>query len=129
MSGVDGAEAGPAGRHSTHGRKLSATVIELPGQAGARRRLLASSILCALEDLGISDRFRVIECGPFQRVEIDGFAAVIMPCASPDFQFELRMNTGPRVLLITDDIAMMVDFVRQDGHARIGNSPALQGVL
>lgn len=130
MTGFDlNAEAGLSAGGMAAEVVRSAEIIDLPGREAARVRLLANSIVDVLEGLAFLDAFRVVDCGQSQRIEVDAFAAVMLPAASRDLLFELRTNAGPRILLVTDDQGMMVDFVRQYVRARIDNDPALQECL
>ena len=103
--------------------------IRLPDWRYVRARRLKHAIVDAIAAMDFEASCRLRPLGSSTCIDIDEFAAIIIPSGSRDFLFLLRMRRGPRILLSTDDMDMLVDFVRQYAWARIGQDPVLRGFL
>ena len=88
------------------------------------------SFVNVLEEVGCDDiTYRYIRSGSCRRFPIDEYASVILPASCKELLFQLQMRVGPKVLLVTDDIAVMSDFVRQYAQARMHGHKDLRAVL
>ena len=108
---------------------VPSNIIKLPDWQDIRAWHLKSAIVEAVAEVDSEVVCRMKPLGSSRRIDIDDFAAIIMPIGSRDLLFLLRMKCGPRILLSTDDMDMMVDFVRQYVWARVGQDPVLQGLM
>ena len=108
---------------------VPSNIIKLPDWQDLRARRLRAAIADAITTIGFETVCRLRLLGTSRYIEIDEFAAVVIPTNSRDFLFLLRMTHGPEILLITDDMDMMVDFVRQYAWACIVQDPVLECIL
>lgn len=104
----------------------ASNVVRLPDWQDRRARHLRDAVVAAVAMADFAASCRLRSLGSSRCLDIDEFATIIIPSRSRDFLFLLRMRCGPRILLGTDDMGMLVDFVRQYVLARIDRDPVLR---
>ena len=96
----------------------------------SRAQLARKSFVKVLTETGCEDINRQYKrSGSCRRFTIDEYASVILPASCNELIFQLHMRVGPKVLLVTDDIAVMSDFVRQYAQARMHGHKDLRAIL
>lgn len=125
-------DRGPHGagrRASGTMQRGGATVLAFPVRGAFRMRRVAAALRAALADLDPA-------CGDGMEADLDAGRLWLDRCAaidvcptSQDLSFVLFMASGEQVLLTTDDVEMMTDFVLQYVHARLNDHAVLRECL
>jgi len=111
-------------------RDASGIQIEFSTIRDCRAELVRKNLVKVLEELGCDCKtHHYIRFGSCRRFPIDDYASVILPGSCNELLFQLQMRVGPRVLLVTDEITVMSDFVSQYALARMHGNKDLRAIL